>query len=1671
MNALLASGEVPGLFEGEEYTALMNGCREAATRDGAIIDSEEELFRRFTNQVQRNLHVVFTMNPASSDYSNRCLTSPALFNRCVVDWFGTWSTLALAQVGYEFTVQVDLGPTETEYEPKSGEAFELLAAVQGIVDAANDTPTLRQAVVAALVHMHGSVKALTERQAKTTTDRRHFLSPRDYLDLIRQFVAVVNEKRAQLEEQQLHINIGLDKLVQTQNNVAELQSSLAEKDIMLKTADQAANEKLQQMVAEQNEAEQKKAEAEALSQELAKQNAEIAIRRESAEKELSEAEPALIAAKESVSSIKKPQLDEVRMMARPPNLVKLTMEAVVNMLGEKTNDWSEIRKFMRKDDFISLVVTFNPSSLTERRVQYIKQNYLENDELEYEAVARASRACGPLYRWLVSQVKYCEISTRVQPLREEVAQLQQESDKLAEAKDIAENKVASLEASIARYKEEYAEAIRQKESVKAEMESVKTRVERAEALLHSLDREKDRWESTSRGFQLQMATLVGDGLLAAGFLTYAGIFDHRNRRVLLSEWRDMLDALGVPYRPELGLMEYLSKASDRLQWQAQHLPSDELCMENAIILDRFNRFPLVVDPSGQAAQFLKEKYRDRKAVITSFLDAAFMKTLASAIRFGTPLLVQDVETIDPVLNPVLNKELHRTGGRTLLRLGSEEVDFSPKFLIILMTRNPAAQFTPDLCSRVTLVNFTVTPASLQAQALSNILKAERPDVDERRTEVLRLQGEQNVKLRGLEDSLLATLSSVQGNILDDDTVIKALETLKTEAKEVTSEVEKTAEVMAEVEAASARYEPLANACSKVYFALQRLSSVHFLYQFSIHAFLEIIHFILEEGGKKQSITDAGERLRLLRGLLFSEVARRTGRGLLNEDKLMFACLLAQIYLTGEGDKEPDATEFAFLTKGGASFSAGGLTDAEQKMAKVIPGKQLTDRQAKDMLALSTVPKCETIVDDLAANGHVWAAWLDAQEPELSVPSKWIPDELPTERKSFLSLLVVRALRPERVMAALEVYVGVVLGEAFPWRAPFDLTTIQSESKASSPVLLCSEPGYDASGKVDALADACNMELKSVAMGSAEGYDTADKMISASAKQGGWVLLRNIHLCPEWLDSLEKRLHTLNPHQDFRLFLTSEINPKLPTALLIVSDIIVVDAPTGIKANVQRFLQAVPADRMLEPPVERNRLYLLLAWLHATVLERLRYSPVGWTKRFEFSEADAMCALDAIDDWVGSVAGGKSHVSPDSIPWEALRTLLSESIYGGRIDNRFDQALVQSFIDALFQPKSFDVDFPLVASWDKDDPQHLVTMPDATSREAFLEWVEKLPNSNPPTWLGLGPTAEARLVAGIGRRVLSKLGRSQDVFDAAGLQEGSAKTSDLGAKTPRSQARLQVPRSIAEGWLALLPAKVDTDRATAILRDARSHALERCIAREVLAAGTLLKTLRSDLDQVIEFCVGQVRKLTNATRLLIDALSAGEIPAGWRAAYAVPGDLPADTWVHDLAARIGYLTELIGQGEGKVGDTAGWYEQEYWLGGFFNPEGFMTATRQFVAHANNWSLEELSLVIGNDIPADDAAKASTFTIKGLVMEGAKLEGGQLQLSDEVRSRMGLTQFKWVHRTAATMTEQRPNAIVLPVYLHAGRTNMIVEVELHRPIDIPEFAFRQRAVALISCDYSL
>jgi dynein heavy chain 1 len=351
------------------------------------------------------------------------------------------------------------------------------------------------------------------------------------------------------------------------------------------------------------------------------------------------------------------------------------------------------------------------------------------------------------------------------------------------------------------------------------------------------------------------------------------------------------------------------------------------------------------------------------------------------------------------------------------------------------------------------------------------------------------------------------------------------------------------------------------------------------------------------------------------------------------------------------------------------------------------------------------------------------------------------------------MLIIKCLRPDRLLQATALFVGVVFNVDLSAEATFDLGSLVSEEvPAATPLALISVPGYDASYRVENLIKNTGVRATSVAMGSQEGSALADQSIAAASRQGTWVLLKNVHLDQTWLGQLEKRLQTLNPHRNFRLFLTMEAIPSIPVNILRQSRLIMNEPPPGIKANLLDSLRSIPPNRLSQGPAEKARLYFMLAWFHAVVQERLRYVPLGWSKVYDFNDSDMASAFGTIDTWLNATAKGRTNIDPAVIPWDALRTLIKQSVYGGRIDSDFDQKILDAFVDNLFTPTAYNVDFELVPN---ANGGAVLGAPDGTKMDHFLTWVHGLPDREPPSWLMLPPTAE-RVIAVAQGRLRNKL---------------------------------------------------------------------------------------------------------------------------------------------------------------------------------------------------------------------------------------------------------------------------------------------------------------------------
>ena len=1355
MNTLLANAEVPGLFEGDDFASLMTACKEGAQRQGLLLDSQEELYKWFTQQIVKNLHVVFTMNPPEDGLSSKAATSPALFNRCVLNWFGDWTDQALYQVGLELTQSVDLDKSNFVAPDSIPVAYKDLSF----------PASHRDTVVNSMVYVHHSLHRFNQQMQKQQ-GRTTFLTPRHFLDFVAHYVRLFTEKREDLEEQQRHLNVGLEKLRDTVDKVRDLRASLAQKKSQLERKDGEANEKLQKMVADQREAEQRKATSLKIQVDLDLQEEEVAKRKEIVNADLEKAEPAVLDAQESVSNIKRQHLTEVRSMGNPPAGVKLALESVCTLLGHKVDNWKTIQGIVRRDDFIASIVGYdNQRQMTRGLRQKMQNEFLSKDDFTYERVNRASKACGPLVQWVEAQVNYSAILDRVGPLREEAEQLEEQALQTKAEAQAINNTITNLERSISTYKTEYAALISETQAIKTEMSRVQFKVDRSVKLLDSLSSERLRWEEGSKSFETQISTLVGDVLLAAAFLAYSGLFDQQFRKAMTNDWLDQLAMSGITYKPHNPVTEYLSTADERLGWHENGLPVDELCTENAIILKRFNRYPLIIDPSGRAADFLQEEGKERRLTVTSFLDDSFIKQLESSLRFGNPILIQDAEHLDPVLNHVLNKEYQKTGGRVLIQLGKQEIDFSPSFKLYLSTRDPSARFPPDICSRTTFVNFTVTRSSLQTQSLNEVLKSERPDVDERRSNLVKMQGEFNVHLRALEKRLLQALNESRGNILDDDVVIETLETLKKEAKEISRKMSETEGVMTEVENITLQYNTIARSCSAVFAVLEQLHHLNHFYQFSLQYFVDIFNSVLHDNPRLAAQKDHSARGDVILRDLFVCTYQRTSLSLLQKDRATLAMLLAQA-----SPYQMDSGLMANILD--SAFEGNDIS---------------TDTARKDeaLAKASRFPALKPNIADVSSSE--WNRFCTEELAEDFVPAIWDEDVNDLDQR-LISLLLVKIFRMDRFVPAAEKFVSAVFGGDL-LEATENLGRVVKQVSPTTPIALCSSPGFDASYKVDSLVAERHAQCSNIAMGSNEGLASADQAISNAAATGSWVLIKNVHLAPTWLQSLEKRLSSLKPHPDFRLFLAMESSVKIPVNLLRASRVLMYEQPAGVKANMKDSLSSLSI-RGVKEPVEKARVYLLLSFLHAVIQERLRYAPtLGWKGFWEFNDSDVRisstfvassiiltcvqyeCAAFIIDFWIDTVAHGRSNIAPLNMPWDIIRTLVTET-YGGKIDDDGDFKQLSQLVDGVLTPAAFDQGHKLVegvrgdegGAYTEGEGEGDLTVPEGIGMKDFMQWVNRLPEREPPTYLGLPANAEKLLLVGHGKKMMANVGKITELLD-------------------------------------------------------------------------------------------------------------------------------------------------------------------------------------------------------------------------------------------------------------------------------------------------------------------
>ena len=262
-----------------------------------------------------------------------------------------------------------------------------------------------------------------------------------------------------------------------------------------------------------------------------------------------------------------------------------------------------------------------------------------------------------------------------------------------------------------------------KANLEAEANLCAVKLQRAENLISGLGGERARWKKKAEDLGQQYENIVGDAILSAGTIAYLGAFPMSCRQEMHNMWMNELRKANIICSTKCELTDILGDAVRIREWQVAALPNDQFSIENAIIIENARRWPLMIDPQGQANAWIKnmEKQNNLRVVKLSE-DGSHMRELENAIQFGTPVLLENVgEELDPSLEHLLLKQTFKSGGVTCMRLGDATVEYSEDFRLYITTKLRNPHYLPEPAVKVTLLDFAITREGLSDQLLALVV--------------------------------------------------------------------------------------------------------------------------------------------------------------------------------------------------------------------------------------------------------------------------------------------------------------------------------------------------------------------------------------------------------------------------------------------------------------------------------------------------------------------------------------------------------------------------------------------------------------------------------------------------------------------------------------------------------------------------------------------------------------------------------------------------------------------------------------------------------------------------------------------------------------------------------------------------------------------------------------
>ncbi|XP_073386521.1 uncharacterized protein [Physcomitrium patens] len=1606
INNILNAGEVPNLYPKDEIMPLLDAVRNRAKkagRDGSLA----ELYMYFVDQCRTNLHMVIAMSPFGDAFRTRLRMFPSLVNCCTIDWYSEWPEEALRSVATNFVSS--LGIEEKFYVPVRDMCM--------------------------MFHTRGTALSVAFLQEQ---GRYIYVTPTSYLELLATYKELLELKRKEVDRVRNRYSMGLEKVYFAEAQVTVMKQELEDlQPILLQTAHET-NVLLVQIDADTKDAQATREVVEAEEAIASVKAGEAQAIKDDCEKELAVAMPMLNAALAALDTLTKNDITEVKSMKNPPAAVKLVMEACCIMKGvasrkipdpskpgaKMTDYWGPAQQMLAENNFLISLKEYDKDNMPDQLMGLIRP-YISNPMFDPVIVRKASKAAYGLCCWIRAMESYHKVNKVVAPKKARLAAATAEFEELQAALAAKKTILKQVEEKLSQLQDQLSQKGKEKAGLEAEVNNCENKLTRAAQLINGLGGEKTRWTQVIKDLSVQYINLLGDVLLSSGYIAYLGAVSMAYREPILKDWDIALREREIPCSEEFSLSKILGDPVTIRDWVIAGLPNDSFSIDNAIIMSAARRWPLLIDPQGQANKWIRNKEKRNNLQTMKLGDGDFMRKLEACIQFGYPLLLENIlEELDPALEPVLKKTIFRAGSSWQIQLGDSVIEYNQKFKFYMTTKLRNPHYFPEVAVKVTLLNFMITPEGLQDQLLAEAVKHERPELEEEKTQLV-LQGAENAKqLKETEDRIIEVLSSAEGNILEDETAINIISSSKVLSTEIEEKQKISVVTEAKIDQARLGYVPVAIHVSALFFTVSSLANIDPMYQYSLSWYLILFNSAMVKSEKSK---DLQKRIAILNDFFQYMLYCNVARSLFEKDKMLLSLLICTTNMRREGHF--DEQEWRFFLAGPSSTS---------KVPEPNTSKWLSDKLWNEMVKLSKFPAFSGLSDSFSTNLQGWQVFYNSQDPY----SETMPENWPTKLSSFRRLLVIRVIRPDKLIGAISSFLLEAMGQRYIEPPGFNIAGAFGDSGPLIPLIFMLSAGSDPMSALLKYAEEDRHEVVTISLGQGQGPKAAE-LISSGIRNGDWVVLQNCHLAPSWMPSLEKICEDLTvetTNVGFRLWLTSYPSNQFPVAILQSGVKMTNESPKGLRANMIQSYSSYPVNDPIyfneiqgdKGPVWRKMLFGL-CFFHAAVQERVKFGPLGWNIPYQFSDPDLKISMRQLQSFLVEW--------PDNVPWKALNYVTGECNYGGRVTDGHDRRTLLSILAVIYHPEILEHEYRL-------SPSGIYYVPEDCEWQDYVDHIKKFPLIATPEVLGLHENAD--------------ITKDQQEVD---LLLSSIRSTQAQSKTGEGRSRERIIMDIVVDQRNRLPPSFDLELARFKYPVRYDESMNSVLVQEMVRFNKLTDVIRSSLGTLLKALQGLV-VMSSAIETLSNNFFDLKMPVLW-APSSYPTMMPLGSYFNDLVARLNMLQTWMDNGP----------PAQFWISGFFFTHAFLTGVLQNYARKYRIPIDTVCFEFNTLKQVGDYSERPEdgCYIYGMFMHGARWDDDESSVMESYEKILfSDAPMLWLLPTTMAK-KRRQRCYMCPLYRTSERrgvlattghsSNFVFNVELPT-IEDPDHWVRRGVAMLLS-----